>query len=338
MLHNEENMAMTSKMKLRLGIIGCGLIAQKRALPAIIELDEIELTAIASRNPSKTAYLGEKYCCRIVPTYEELLACEDIEAVYIALPIGLHAEWVIKAAQQGKHVLCEKSLTPSLAQTEEVIRIAKECNVALFEGFAYQFHDQHTLVRQIIDSGEIGEPLTYFARFGFPPIDSPHRYKEELGGGALLDAGAYGIHWARTVIGREPLAAWGTYAKRNCEVDCIGSALLCFGEGVTSQITYGFDYMYQNNYEIWGTKGIIRADRVFSPPADFIPEISLQQQGRSKVIPVPACDNFKSQFSYFTQHYDDLSYIDAWLAEIHKQALAVDMVISGSISHEANII
>ena len=311
--------------RMRFGIIGCSNIAQKAFLPAIKKSLVANIAGVASRSPEKARKFASIYKCLAFESYEALLKSPEVDAVYISTPTGTHVHWATLAAQAGKHILCEKSLTTSFGDTEKVIENCLNNKVALFEGFAYQFHPQHARVREIINSGEVGEPVAFNAWFGFPPIDSLHRYDLELGGGALLDAGTYTIHAARNFWGNEPVNIHAVLSREGQGVDIHGSVLLDFGSGKSALLAFGFDNMYKNEYSIWCTKGIISLSRAFSILATFSPTITIRKQNHKEEVELYPFDQFQGEIDAFVTSLDDPQKILTW----RKDALAQSKVIEG---------
>ncbi len=175
--------------KLKIGIIGCANIAQKHMIPAINIMDEFELIAVSSRSKDKADQFAKRFSCEGIDGYEKLFRRNDIDAVYIPLPTGLHEEWVIKALQSGKHVLSEKSLSVSFSSTRKIVTVAKLCKRFVMENLMFQYHSQHTFVRNMIKENQIGKIRFFTGSFGFPPVNNnSFRYNRYLGGGSLLDA------------------------------------------------------------------------------------------------------------------------------------------------------
>ena len=312
---------------MRFGVIGCGNIARRTVIPLLAKGDKAKLMAVASRSEKKANEVANLYAnCEPIVGYDPLLAREDIDAVYIALPIGLHAEWCIKAAKAKKHIICEKTLTKTLEETLEVVKECRENDVALLEGFAYQFHTQHQSVKDFIKKGEIGEPILFQAAFGFPPIKSKIRYDEALGGGALLDAGTYTIHAARHFFGFEPVTLHSILENDSYEVDIHGAVQLHFTGKQSAQLSFGFNNMYRNYYSIWGTEGIITVHRVFSTPPHYNPTIVIERQGLKKEVNLPACDHFKEEIRTFSEFYTNQQYKEKWYQDAMQQAIIIKKI------------
>ncbi len=318
--------------KIRFGIIGCGGISKKAFLPALQESESAEAAAVASRTWQKAEAFASEFDCKAIHGYSELLRREDIDAVYIATPISLHAEWAIAAANAGKHVLCEKSLTINLNEANKIVQACQMNNVALYEGFTYPFHPQHAKVKQLVEEGEIGKPVLFQGWFGFPPIPSPHRYSNELGGGALLDAGAYTVHSARMIFNREPINVHASFYNGEHKVEIQGSVLLDFGKGQTAQLAFGFDNSYRNSYSIWGTVGCITLARAYAVPPTFAPTLLLEKQNYRAEYAVNPYNQFLGEIDSFCSGLDDEKIRQKWFDDALNQMTALDRIRSGACS------
>lgn len=213
--------------KIRLGILGTSEIAFRRFLPALKKHNEFEYIGVASRNIEKTKPFVEAYGGKGYSSYDELLQDKNIDAVYIPLPPALHFEWGKKALQAGKHILMEKPFCVNLQQTEELIELAKERNLAVHENYMFMYHKQLTKIKEIIDSGYLGKIRLYRIAFGFPMREkNDFRYNKELGGGALLDCGGYTLKLANYLLGDTTKVVCSNLVKEDFEVDLYGNATL----------------------------------------------------------------------------------------------------------------
>lgn len=316
---------------LRFGVIGCGRIATRSMIPALIASEHAELVAVASRSQDKAESTAATFGCEGVAGYANLLARDDLDAVYIALPIGLHAEWTLAAARAGLHVLCEKSLAGTLTECEQMVQACEDGGVALLEAFAYRFHPNHARVAEAIASGVIGDAIQVRTCFGFPPLDSPHRYDVALGGGALNDAGAYCVHASRMVFGAEPLAISATLDSGDQPVDIHGAALFDFGQGRSAVLGFGFDNMYRNTYEVWGTLGVLSLTRAFSNPPSLAGSMVITRQDGVQEHSLPPADHFVCQVDAFCAGVGDVDTEQSWRAEALGQARAMAQVRTGSM-------
>jgi NDP-hexose-3-ketoreductase len=289
---------------INIGVIGCANIADKYVIPAIKSMpNEFKLFAICSRSEEKSMAYAKKYETQGIVGYEQLLLIEDIDAVYIPLPNSMHYEWIKKSLLKGKHVLVEKSLACNLDQVEKLTSLAKSKELVLIENFQFRFHPQLKAIKELISSGEIGEIRNVRSSFGFPPfLDEDNiRYSKELGGGALLDAGAYPLKVSQELLGQELFvdSAILSYCSKK-QVDMWGSAQLKTETGdVVSQISFGFDNFYQCSLEIWGTKGIIKAGRIFTCPPASEAIIELTNDNGKEVIIINSENHFENMLQYF---------------------------------------
>lgn len=307
---------------LKFAVIGCGNLAMKYAIPALINsgVSSVIVCIDPNRRGQREA-IKEKFNLPLVTTLDEAVKNYDFDAVYIAAPTGAHKDLVLSAASYNKQILCEKSLGSSLDEVKEMVNFCKERNLALFEGFMYQFHTQHHFVKKLIKDGEIGNPFHFLGRFGFPPInENDFRYKKELGGGVVLDAGSYTVHAARHLFGKEPVGSKAVLENEDKEVDVRGTVLLDFGNSKTASLIFGFNNMYQSNYVIWGTKGKISLERAYALPQDFKPTCILEKQGFKEEYILDSCDHFKEEIKYFCKNYKNNEEKNSWYTEAVNQS------------------
>ena len=283
--------------KIRFGVLGCANIARKYGIAAIKKVGE--LIAVASRSKEKAEEWAKEFQCE-AETYESLLNREDIDAIYMPLPVGLHKEWVIKAAKAGKHILCEKALASSYHEAIEMVSACRENNVFLFENYMVNYHPQHEKVISLIKSGEIGDLKLFSSFCCYPPFkDNDIRYDEELGGGALNDPGGYITFLARKFFADEPESVFCSLFNGNKKVDIQGSLNLEFKNGKTATGFFGFDHFYQSNYFVLGTKGKISVGRGYALPGDLKPDVTLQKQDIQEKIDIEPANQFDLSFQEF---------------------------------------
>ena len=288
---------------MRVGVLGCASIAWRKTLPAMVAAPSLTVVAVASRDAAKAAKFAEAFGAEAVPGYEALLERDDVEAVYLPLPTGMHHEWAARVLRAGKHVLVEKPLATTLEQATELVELAAKSRLVLREGFMFLHHGQHRRIRELVDSGAIGEPRTFTAAFGIPPLPADDvRYRKELGGGALLDVGVYPIRAAQLFLGPSSRVAGATRVLDPVSgVDLAGNALLVNDSGVTAQLSFGFQHHYRNTYELWGSAGRIVLDRVFTPPADWTPTVRIERPGGVEELTLPAEDHFAAVTASFAR-------------------------------------
>jgi predicted dehydrogenase len=284
-----------------IGVIGCANVVERHIVKGIRNIKNGRLIAIASRNSEKAREWADKFDCEYEKSYEDILKRKDIDAVYIPLPTGEHKKWVIKAAKAKKHVICEKSLSDSFDSVKEMVDSCRKNDIVLYEDFMCNCHPQHQKVLSLISNGKIGEVFLFRGFFGFPPLNKENfRYQKSLGGGSLNDAAAYPAFMSRKILKSEPLSVTSSLVyDKNHEVDIQGSAYLEFPKNKTALIAFGFNNMYQNNYSVWGSTGLINVNRAYSIPADMKPQVELVKQDLIKKIDIPNADHFSLIFEDF---------------------------------------
>ena len=255
--------------KIRWGIISTAGIAEKSFIPALLETDRGELTAVASRDRHKADAFAKKHD---IPTvfddYTSLLESDEIDAVYNPLPNTMHAEWTIKAAENSKHIFCEKPLAMSADEINSMSDSCERAGVKLVEAFVFLFHDQTLKLRQILDSGVIGEITATHAYMDFrmPRPSDNIRFNRELGGGGLLDCGVYPITFTRFVFGQEPIGVQAAcFIDPEYGVDTRASAVVEFCDGRYATIQCSFDGQGGQGAAIFGEKGHITIPQPYHP-------------------------------------------------------------------------
>jgi xylose dehydrogenase (NAD/NADP) len=246
---------------LKIGIMGTANVS--RSFTEVLkDSATIKITAIASRSLEKaTAFATEFGIQKAYASYEELLEDPEIEAVYIPLPNTLHAEWVIKAAQAKKHILCEKPIALTVEDVKAMYEEAIRNHVFLMEGFPYKFQPQTILMLQMIKEGAIGEVAQIYADFGFTVdnAESNIRLNPEFGGGVMWDAGAYPVSIIREITGENPkeIVAFGSFNDQG--LDTSVSSMLRFENGITAQLNCNFNAAPHRYVRVIGSNGIITA-------------------------------------------------------------------------------
>lgn len=294
--------------KLRFGVIGCSRIALSSTIPAILESQFTSLEHIGSRDVNKAENFSKKFHCTKFGSYEDVLNDAIIDAVYISLPVGLHEEWVIKAAKAGKHILCEKSSTFSYQSAQKMVQTCKKHNVRLMEGLMFRFHPSHQKVKEIIKKGKLGKIFSFYGKYGFSQIPfTDIRYNKKLGGGILNDAGCYPICASRIIFGKEPKSAFyiPTIDKKS-RIDERGILFLKYGDDEFAHMEFGYGLSYQSKYEMWGNKGHLRLSRAYNIPSDMKATLLLESSNKKEILIKPA-NHFRLMFDSFSKQILDLA-------------------------------
>jgi predicted dehydrogenase len=271
--------------RLRWGLLGVARI-NRTIIPTIRALPRHELVGVASRDAARaSAHAAEWGIPVACGSYEALLARDDIDVVYVALPNTVHAEWTVRAADAGKHVLCEKPLATRVADVDAMIAAARRNGVCVSEGFMYRHHPQTMRVRELVASGELGELRVVRGAFTFPlqrPADI--RWNAALGGGALWDVGCYPVSYARLIAGGEPheAVALQTIGAGSVDVSCAG--ILRFGPPVVAVFDCGFQSAFRASLEIVGTAGVLDVPAPYKPGVNE--RLILTREGTRTVVDV----------------------------------------------------
>jgi predicted dehydrogenase len=224
---------------LRFGILGAARIAPTALVAPARRVPEATVLAVAARDPERAQRFATRHGIpRVHPSYEALVADPEIEAVYVPLPNSLHAAWTIRTLEAGKHVLCEKPFAATVAEAETMAAAAERSGRVLMEAFHYRYHPLFARLRAVLDAGEIGTVRHLEAHLCFPlPLPNDIRYRADLAGGALMDAGCYAVHLVRHLAGAEPEVVGANPRWTRGGVDRFMEAHLRFADGRTARIT-----------------------------------------------------------------------------------------------------
>jgi predicted dehydrogenase len=256
----------------RWGILGTAGIADEAFLPALREAGDGVAVSVGARDGERAGrWAADHGIDRGVEGYRRVIEDPEVEAIYVPLPNGLHAEWTIVALEAGKAVCCEKPLCATPAETERVLDVARAARGPLWEAFVFPFHDQMVQVRALIADGAIGEVLEISARFSFP-LDDPAdiRMNADLAGGAMQDVGCYPIRLARLLFEGEPdlglTIADAVLRDDGLDLELWGA--LRFAGSRRLVLSVGFRSADDALARVLGTTGEIRMTHPYHPTAD----------------------------------------------------------------------
>lgn len=289
-------------MKIRWGVLGAARIATQKVIPAMQRGRWTEVGAIASRDATRAAAAAAALGIpRAYGSYDELLADPDIQAVYIPLPNHLHVPWSTRAAEAGKHVLCEKPIALNAAEARGLLAVRDRTGVGIQEAFMVRTHPQWIAARELAHGGRIGELRSILGHFSYFNDDAANiRNVAAFGGGALMDIGCYLIHTARFVFGREPVRVSGTSDRDPVfKTDRMTSLLLDFEAGHAAGTCATQMAPYQR-VRIFGTHGRIDIEIPFNAPPDRPCRIILETDDTSSVVELPLCDQYTIQADLFS--------------------------------------
>jgi predicted dehydrogenase len=251
---------------LRWGILSTAKISRS-VIPSIHASRRNKLYAIASRDLEKgTQFAKEFEIERVYGSYDAIVASDEIDVIYNPLPNSLHAEWTIKAAQAGKHVLCEKPIGITVEEVDAISDAASKNKVVIAEAFMYRHTPQTLKVKEWVERGSIGEVKLIRGSFTFNIADEKNiRLNADLGGGSIWDVGCYPISYARHILGSEPIDFWGQAIIGDSGVDETFIGAMRFENGAFAQFDSGFRSPFRTHLEIVGSAGIIVVPRPFKP-------------------------------------------------------------------------
>jgi predicted dehydrogenase len=256
-------------VSVRIGVLGAARIAPAAVIRPAAGLVDAEVVAVAARQQDRARRFADRHKVpRAYGCYPELLADPAVDAVYIAVPNGLHGRWSLAALEAGKHVLCEKPFTANAEEAATVVEAGRRSGLVVMEAFHYRYHALAARMLQIVNSGELGEVQRLEAWLGIPMVGgSDIRWNAELAGGALMDTGCYAIHLVRTLAQAEPTVVSATARVRKPGVDRLLRAELQFPDGRTGSITaFLLDrHVVSSGARVLGTAGSMRVLNPFMP-------------------------------------------------------------------------
>ena len=315
------------KSKIKFGIIGCSSIARKSTIPAIINSKNSVLEMIGSRSITKARKFAKEFDCNKFGSYDDVLNNQNIDAVYISLPMSMHEEWSIKAAKSKKHILCEKSATLSYNSAKKIVKECKNNNVKIMENFVFKFHPQQKKILELIKKNTIGDIHTFSSKYGFNLSYSKKnfRFNKKFGGGVLNDVGCYLISASMFIFKDIPISVFCNLQTNNkLNIDIRGSILLTFPRNKSALLSFGYDNYFQSTYDVWGTKGLIKVERAFNITKDMKPIISLNQNDKIKKIIIPTANQFQLTIDNFCAKIKNNTKTYNFEKEFLNQALIMD--------------
>ncbi|HEX9047204.1 MAG TPA: Gfo/Idh/MocA family oxidoreductase [Verrucomicrobiae bacterium] len=294
------------RQKIRYAVVGLGHIAQNAILPAFKHSGtNSELAALISDDPVKLRAMAEEYDvshCFSYDDYDDCLHSGLIDAVYIALPNHLHAEYGVRAAQAGIHVLCEKPLAVTEDECWRMINACRENSVKLMTAYRLHFERGNLEAVAIIRSGEIGEPRVFNSVFTMQVQAGNVRTQPDMGGGTLYDIGVYCINAARYLFGDEPVEAICVSAAgkdaRFRRVEEMSSAILRFPRERLASFTASFGASDTAEFEVVGTRGRVRASQAFDYAYPVALEVTVEGRMRRRFYGLR--DQFAPELIYFS--------------------------------------
>ena len=294
--------------KVRWGVLGVAKIATQKVIPAMQKGELCDVAAIASRDLAKAEEAARRLAIpKAYGSYEELLADPAIDAVYIPLPNHLHVPWSIRAAEAGKHVLCEKPIGMNAAEARSLIAARDRAGVVIGEAFMVAAHPQWLRMVELVRGGRIGQLRSAIGSFGYFNADPKNvRNIVEYGGGALMDIGCYPIKTSRMVFGEEPVRVLGTMVRDpGFGTDVLTSAVLDYPAGPCI-FTCSTQLVGNQSMRFYGAKGFIDPEIPFNAISGGTSRIAIDDgrdlTGGGRVVEeFAACDQYTLQGDQFSR-------------------------------------
>lgn len=285
----------------RYGLISTARIGFTAHVPAAKTSPNSEIVAVSSRNLSSAKEAAKKHGIPLAfGSYQEMIDSSEIDAVINTLPNSMHHEWTIKAAKAGKHILCEKPLSATMAEAREMAAAAKANNVVLVEAFTPRWNKQMRVARKLIADGEIGDVTALEAGLSFTTANpNDIRLSKPLAGGSFMDAGCYAVYAVRYAMSAEPVSAAAFDRKRaGVEVDTTFNGFLKFpGSGAVAHVWSSVEGPSQRVFKATGTKGLISIPNAFDEKSPVI----VTRDGKDEVMEMTSTNRFQVQLDEFSE-------------------------------------
>jgi predicted dehydrogenase len=291
--------------KIRYAVVGLGGIAQMAVLPAFKHAENSQLTALVSGDPTKQKELSARYRVRNVYSYEQYdncLSSGEVDAVYLALPNQMHADFTIAAARAGVHVLCEKPMAVTEDECKAMIAAARDADVKLMIAYRLHFEEGNLEAIRIAQSGQIGDLRIFNSIFSQQVHAGNVRLRESAAGGTLEDMGIYCINAARYLFREEPTEVFAFSPRgtdpRFKEVDEMTAALLRFPQDRLATFVCSFGADPVSNYTLVGTKGSLRVEPGYEYQTEVRHYLTVNERTKEQVF--PKRDQFAPELIYFS--------------------------------------
>jgi predicted dehydrogenase len=327
--------------KIRWGVLSTAAIGLKKVIPAMQRGEFTTVTAIASRDLARAQEAAK---AQGIPTtyssYEELLADPNVDAIYNPLPNHMHVPWTIKAMEAGKHVLCEKPFSMTVAEAESLLAVRERTKVKVGEAFMVRLHPQWRRARALMDEGRIGELRSVLGFFSYYNVNPANiRNKADVGGGALMDIGCYMIQAARFGFGSKPERVVGVIDRDpEMKTDRLTSAILDFG-GPQAIFTCSTQLVPYQRVHFVGTKGRIELEIPVNAPPDkptriFIDDGSDLGGAGIKTETFPVCDQYTLQGDAFSRAVLDNTEVPVPLEDAIQNMAVIEAVFRSAASNQ----
>jgi len=320
--------------KVRWGVLGVARIAVNHVIPAMQQGEWSEVAGIASRDAGRAREAADSFGIpKAYGSYEELLADPEIEAIYNPLPNHLHVPWSIRAAEAGKHVLCEKPIGLNVGEALKLMAARDRTGVLMGEAFMVQVHPQWRRIVELVRGGRIGKLRSAVCTFSFFRLEADNiRNIREFGGGGLMDIGCYAIKTSRMVFGEEPARVAATLARdpRFGDIDMLTSAILEYPSGHCI-FTCSTQIALQQSIRFYGTEGRLEPEIPFNAAATRVSRITIDDGrdlngGGAVVEEFAPCNQYQLQGDAFSRAIREGGEVPVPLEDAVKNMAVIDAV------------
>ncbi|MDQ8164722.1 MAG: Gfo/Idh/MocA family oxidoreductase [Gemmatimonadota bacterium] len=318
----------------RVAVWGLGGHAIRNILPALAATNGVELYGVCSRTESTVGSCAQKWNCKGWTEPEPMLIDKNVDIIFLATPIGLHFEHGMRVLAAAKHFWCEKPLTCRLTDTLELLELSRSKRVSVCEGHMYLHHPQFRRILDYVRGGSVGRVVSIGCRFGIPRLEQETFRSDPLrGGGALFDVGCYPVSAIEALFPDQQMevsyAVIGT--REGSAVDTDGHAIIALSNAVRVHLEWRINCAYRNEIDIWGEKGSIFSDKVFSKSPDHVPEFRLRNaQGVEKTEYGSTGDHFSLMLQYFLGTVSDMESAEEERSRIARRAEVLERIARGA--------
>lgn len=316
--------------ELNVAVWGLGAHALKNILPALAATPGIRIAGVCSRNGPIVEATAAQYRCEGWASSDAMLRRSEVDAVFVATPIGLHFAHGLAVLTAQKHLWCEKPFVARLSDAETLIDLSRRRSVVVAEAFMYLYHSQFRALLDIAGSGRLGALCSISCRFGIPSLEHPgFRLDPMLAGGAFLDVGSYPMSLVTAFFpGIEPVVSFAEIVTaEGAPVNTSGQAVLRCAGNVVVRLEWRIGCSYRNELDLWGVDGSLATDRIFSKPADYVPSLRFRDAyGRENSETLEAQNHFVEMFACFRDLVGDPVAADVERQAIARRARLVDEI------------
>jgi NDP-hexose-3-ketoreductase len=317
---------------LRLAVWGLGRHAFGKLLPAIARARGLELHAVCSRNAQRVAECSSQWGCKGWTDPASMLRDDAIDIVYLSTPIALHADHGKQVLGAGKHLWSEKPLATTRDSVFELMELSAHRGLAVCEGHMYLHHPQFQQLRRYVTEGRLGRVRSFECRFGIPRLEhAGFRLDPALGGGALFDVGCYPISAVHALFPEETaeVAFASIHSRDGWELDTDGQALLELSNDVVAHLEWRINSSYRNEIEVWGDRGSLFTDKIFSKPTEYVPVFRLRDSRGAETIETgQAADHFVLMLQDLCRMMHDKDALESEKCRIVRSADTMDRIWS----------